>query len=149
MLINKTKLSNSYLSVEEDELYQRGLIITDDIAINPILDFNHYTEAIVSIVKKSYPKFTIGLFGDWGTGKTTLMNSVYNLLANDNNTILVRFETWRYEREEQFALVPLLKTIAFALPEEEKFQGLKQKLKRGAVNFLKKTPDIVSSLVSK
>jgi len=136
------------LSVKEDE-YQRGLIITDDIAIDPILDFNLYTNAIVKIIKDSYPKFTIGLFGDWGTGKTTLMNSVYRILQSDKNSILVRFETWRYEREEQFALIPLLKTIAFALPDEKQFQSLKQKLKRGAINFLKKSPDIASSLISR
>src|SRR5215469_16872962 len=136
------------LSIKEDE-YQRGLIITDDIAIDPILDFNLYADAIVKIIKDSYPKFTIGLFGDWGTGKTTLMNSIYARLQNDDNSILVRFETWRYEREDQFALIPLLKTIAFALPDEKQFQPLKRKLKRGAINFLKKTPDIVSSILSK
>ena len=131
------------MSIKDNE-YQRGLIITDDIAIDPILDFNLYTNAIVKIIKDSYPKFTIGLFGDWGTGKTTLMNSIYYLLQDDKkNSVLVRFETWRYEREEQFALIPLLKTIAFALPDEERFQSLKQKLKRGAIKFLKKTPDIV------
>ena len=43
----------------------RGLIITDDIAISPILDFNLYSNAILNIVKNSYPKFTIGLFGGW------------------------------------------------------------------------------------
>ena len=128
---------------------RRGLIITDDIAIDPILDFNLYTNAIIKIIKDSYPKFTIGLFGDWGTGKSTLMNSIYKMLQKDNTSILVRFETWRYEREEQFALIPLLKTIAFALPDEKQFQSLKQKLKRGAVNFLKKTPDIVTSIISK
>ena len=62
--------------LDDDELYQKGLIITDDIAIDPILDFNSYRDAIVNIVRKSYPKFTIGIFGDWGTGKTTLMNSI-------------------------------------------------------------------------
>jgi GTPase SAR1 family protein len=136
------------LSIKEDE-YQRGLIITYDIAIHPILDFNLYTNAVVKIIKDSFPKFTIGLFGDWGTGKTTLMNSIYAKLQNDNQAVLVRFETWRYEREEQFALIPLLKTIAFALPDEKQFQPLKQKLKRGAIGFLKKTPDIVSSIISK
>jgi uncharacterized protein YjbI with pentapeptide repeats/GTPase SAR1 family protein len=137
----------SHLSVQEDE-YQRGLIITDDIAIEPILDFNLYTNATVKIIKESYPKFTIGLFGDWGTGKTTLMNSIYKKLQTDNETILVRFETWRYEREEQFALIPLLKTIAFALPNEKQFQALRQKLKRGAINLFKKSPDIASSILS-
>ncbi len=50
----------------------------------------------------------------------------------------MKFETWRYEREEQFALIPLLKTIAFALPQENRFEDLKNKLKRGAINFIKK-----------
>src|SRR5215469_3263306 len=84
------------LSIKEDE-DQLGLIITDDIAIHPILDFNLYTNAIVEIIKNSYPKFTIGIFGDWGTGKTTLMNSIHKTLQNDNSTHRIRFETWRYE----------------------------------------------------
>ena len=125
------------------------MIITDDIAIEPILDFNLYRDAIVNIIRNSYPKFTIGIFVDWGTGKSTLMDSVDKKLQHeDEDIVIVRFETWRYEREEQFALIPLLKTIAFALPEEEQFQNLKQKLKRGAINFIK-TPDIISSILSK
>jgi predicted KAP-like P-loop ATPase len=133
-----------------DDSYQKGLIITDDISFDPILDFNLYRNAIVNIIKNSYPKFTIGIFGDWGTGKTTLMNAINESLEeSDKNIVRVRFETWRYEREEQFALVPLLKTIAFALPDDEKFRPLKEKLKRGAINFLKRTPEILSSLISK
>ena len=55
--------------LENELAQQRGLIITDDIAIDPILDFNLYTNAIVNIVKNSHPKFTVGLFGDWELGK--------------------------------------------------------------------------------
>jgi len=135
-------------SIDEDP-YQKGLVITDDIAMDPILDFNLYRNAIVNIIRNSYPKFTIGIFGDWGTGKTTLMNSIERALQKDNNLIVVRFESWRYEREDQFALVPLLKTIAFALPDDPVFQSLKHKLKTGGITFLKKTPEIVSSIVSK
>jgi ABC-type phosphonate transport system ATPase subunit len=61
------------LVIAEDKNLQNGLIIVDDIAIDPILDFNLYGRAISKIITKSYPKFTIGIFGDWGTGKTTLM----------------------------------------------------------------------------
>jgi GTPase SAR1 family protein len=133
----------------EADPFQKGLIITDDIAIDPILDFNSYRDAIVNIVRNSYPKFTIGIFGDWGTGKTTLMNSIDKVFQKDKDLVTVRFETWRYEREEQFALFPLLKTIAFALPSEEKYSDLKQKLKRSARNLIRKTPDFLTSLVSK
>ena len=116
---NESQPSQNDTSITDaPDLYQKGLIITDDIAIDPILDFNLYRNAIANIIQNSYPKFTIGIFGDWGTGKTTLMNSIDKALQNDNNIITVQFETWRYEREEQFILIPLLKTIAFSLPEE-------------------------------
>ena len=132
----------------EDELFQRGLILTDDIAIDPILDFNLYANAIVNIVRNSHPKFTIGIFGDWGTGKTTLINAVDKVLQTDKDLIIIRLEPWRY-KQEQFPLVSLLKSIAFALPAEKQFQVLKQKLETSAINYLKKTPDILTSIISK
>jgi hypothetical protein len=39
----------------EDELIQSGLILTDDTVIDPILDFNLYSNAIVNIIKNSHP----------------------------------------------------------------------------------------------
>ena len=126
----------------KSHLYQKGLIITDDIAFDPILDFSLYRDAILNIIRNSYPKFTIGILGDWGTGKTTLMDSVDRILQSDEDIFTVKFEAWRYEREEQFALMPLLKTIAFTLPNEPILHDLKQKLKRGAINLLKKTPKL-------
>ena len=132
----------------EDELFQRGLILTDDIAIDPILDFILYRDAIVTIVKNSYPKFTMGIFGGWGTGKTTLINSIDKALQTEKDLIIVRLEAWRY-KQEQFALVSMLKTIAYALPAEKRFEDLKQKLETSAISFLKKTSDILTSIITK
>ena len=36
----------------------------------------------------------------------------------------------------------------FALPAEKQFEELKQKLETSAINFLKKTPDILTSIIS-
>ena len=132
----------------EDKVFQKGLILTDDIADDPILDFNLYADAIANIIRNSQPRFTIGIFGDWGTGKTTLINAVDKILQTDKDLIRVRLEAWRY-KQEQFPLVSLLKSIAFALPTEKQFEVLKQKLETSAINFLKKTPDILTSIISK
>ena len=132
----------------EDDLFERGLILTDDIAIDPILDFNLYRNAIVNIVKTSHPKFTIGIFGEWGAGKTTLINSVDNALQTDKSLIRVRLEAWRY-KWEQFPIASLLKSIAYALPAEKQFEDLKKKLETSAINFLKNTADILTSIISK
>lgn len=66
-----------------------------------------------------------------GTGKTTLMNLIDETLKQDKDLVTMRFKSWRYEREEQFALVPLLKTFAIGLPNDPILYDLKRKLKRG------------------
>ena len=119
-------------SHNEDKL-QRGLIITDDISYSPILGIKYYKNIIIETIKKSYPKFSIGIYGDWGTGKTTLMNLVFDELKEENNNsiIPVWFNAWRYERENQFALFPLLQTIANSIPENE---GEKKKNVKKTIN---------------
>ena len=76
---------------------QKGLILTDDVTLKPI-NLEKYSNAIVKIVKESYPKFTIGIFGDWGTGKTTLMNLIEENIKGDKNTFIVKFEAWQLKR---------------------------------------------------
>jgi predicted KAP-like P-loop ATPase len=95
------------LLINEALKYQRGLIITDDVAVDPILDFELYRNAIVNIIKNSYPKFTIGIFGEWGAGKTTLMKSIEKEFEKDfekdkENIICVWFDAWKYENEKEF-----------------------------------------------
>ena len=48
-----------------------------------------------------------------------------------------------------FPLASLLKSIAYTLPADKEFENLKQKLETSAINFLKRTPDILTSIISK
>jgi len=63
---------------------------------------------------------TVGVFGAWGSGKTSLMKMIQRLLdercqQNEIPEILpVFFEAWRYEHEP-VPLIPLLKTIECTL----------------------------------
>jgi GTPase SAR1 family protein len=103
-----------------------GMIITDDVACKPVLDFEAYRDTVVKMIMKSHPKFSIGIYGEWGSGKTTLMQSIYDNLEkkeggnnNSNDPIIpVWFNAWRYDREEHFALILLLKTIEINIPEK-------------------------------
>lgn len=98
------------------------MIITDNKAFNPILDFTLYRDAIVNMINNSYPEFTIGIFGDWGNGKTTLMDSVKKILDGEQfkkNIHTVWFDVWKYKNEKEFALIPLLKTINYSFPDDK------------------------------
>lgn len=132
----------------DTSLTQPGMIITDDFALNPILNFDAYRDAIVKMIMESHPKFSIGIYGEWGTGKTTLMKRVEDKLKerSDNNILTVWFNAWRYEREDQFAITALLKTIGYAMGEHPIYKELKPILLR-AVKII--TKGFLSEIASK
>jgi predicted KAP-like P-loop ATPase len=61
----------------------------------------------------STPRFTIGIFGGWGTGKTTLMEMIQKRLqeANSSDILVVWFDAWKYEKEKYLAIVPFIRSI--------------------------------------
>ena len=112
-------------------------ILTDEVEVKPFMDYDIYSETIVRLVKGSKPNFSIGIYGEWGTGKTTLMKSIEQRLKSEEDILTVWFNAWRYEREEQFALVSLMKTIAYKMDEHPKYEKVKQVLLKSIVSASK------------
>lgn len=58
------------------------------------------------------PALVVGVFGEWGAGKSRLLQSIADELPPNRDehelTVVVPFNAWRYEREEHL-LVPLLR----------------------------------------
>lgn len=129
-----------------------GKIIPDIYSEDPDEYTRSYANAIVDTIKESHPHYSIGLYGEWGSGKTTLMKEIYKQLTEqdeNNNIIPIWFNAWRYEHEEQFAIIPLLKTIAYAIPDDKnELKPLKEKIKKGGLNILKRLPDIIPEIAS-
>ena len=88
-------------------------ILLDVPVEDGVLGFDNYRDALNSIIKSSDPHFTIGIFGGWGTGKTTLMKMMRKQL-DEEGEITVWFNPWQYEKEEHLML-PLLQTIELEL----------------------------------
>jgi ABC-type Mn2+/Zn2+ transport system ATPase subunit len=44
------------------------------------LGFEDYAEALVNIILESESPFTIGILGEWGVGKTSLMQTMFEKL---------------------------------------------------------------------
>jgi predicted KAP-like P-loop ATPase len=101
-----------------------GICIVTDEAITDALDFDNYSQAISNIITNSVPRFTVGIYGGWGTGKTTMMQMIQNHLRTKNTTekyknniLTIWFDSWRYENEQFSALVPFVRTIILHLEE--------------------------------
>ena len=59
------------------------------------LNFNYLAEQVVEISKdEKLSPATIGVYGDWGSGKSTLMKMVKKSLDADKNTLTVEFNGW-------------------------------------------------------
>jgi hypothetical protein len=85
-------------------------VLLDDPAAAPALGYDDYARAFSDVIRHSQPQFAIGIFGDWGSGKTTLMRAIERQLDRDRQVVCVWFNAWRYEREADL-IVPLLDTL--------------------------------------
>lgn len=88
-------------------------ILLDTPSAEPALGFERTALALSHVITESDPRFAIGIFGGWGSGKTTLMKAIQSTLPSDN-VVVVEFNAWRFEREPHL-LIPLIDTIQTAL----------------------------------
>src|SRR5688572_7883704 len=100
-----TDSSDSFSSASPNEPVQLSSleegyrIVLDLPSRSPALGFDQYARVLKDIIVKSEPQLAIGVFGEWGVGKTTLMLALKERLRVEEH-ITVQFNAWRYEREE-------------------------------------------------
>jgi KAP family P-loop domain len=90
-----------------------GHILLDVPAADPAFGFKEIARALADIIQASEPRFAVGVFGSWGSGKSTLMDAIAARI-DTTKAIVVPFNAWRYEREPHLIL-PLLDTIRGSL----------------------------------
>ena len=69
--------------------------------------------------EKNLP-ITIGLYGDWGSGKSSILKILENELYQEEDVIVVYFDGWAFESFDD-AKMALIQGIVDALEKEEKF----------------------------
>ena len=73
--------------------------ILDDLPTDKdALDFMPYVETLVDVCKTASTPLTIGVFGTWGSGKTSLMKMVQKKLPEGYT--VAWFDAWKYDKEE-------------------------------------------------
>jgi hypothetical protein len=102
----------------------RGLSVLSDAPAGhagDLLEFSRYVEPLTEVIMNDATQtpFTVGVFGGWGSGKSSLLEMIDQKLAGDHDqeVVRVRFNPWIYRRESNI-LIPLLYTLQDTLAED-------------------------------
>jgi hypothetical protein len=108
---------------------------SDNESTVDLLGFQHLVSAVTSIIKnESLLPATIGIYGDWGSGKSSLVRMVETTLAADEDVVVLSFNGWLFEGYED-AKTALMGTV---LEELQDHQTFIKKAGDGAKKLLKK-----------
>ena len=95
----------------------------DKPAARDYLDYNSYAATLADLIDKTQTPLTVGVFGAWGSGKTTLMGMIESALREIEKTpdgrrfMLVRFEAWKYYKEDALWRAMLLRVLDALRPD--------------------------------
>jgi len=76
------------------------------------IDIINFAESIAGFISTCETPMTIGLQGDWGTGKTSLMNMIKCYLPK-NNFYKIDVNTWHYSmfRQDEYLGIVIIKSL--------------------------------------
>ncbi len=80
---NKYKIIN----IPDEEI-----ILKEDELLNSLT----YVNELINKIKEIKIFSIIGLYGMWGSGKSSIIKTVENKLANDKNYVFINYDAWKY-----------------------------------------------------
>lgn len=126
---------------------KRMAVVLDDFSDIDQIGYDEYSEGLVEMIRSVGAKgekgsFTIGVFGQWGQGKTSMLRQIEKKLneidTKDEKEILtVWFNPWQFTGEEHI-IIPFFHTLVSYLEEfKEKKEKKTEKIAKSITNFLK------------
>ena len=114
------EIQNNTVTLQElyqgqmDKQSDTMILLDEDVVDYDLLHRKELIESISTTIKNCYPnkKFVLSLSGNWGSGKTTILNLVKKQLQDcqENIIIIDDFDPWNFE-DEAALLGAILDTI--------------------------------------
>lgn len=98
------------------------------------LKFKEYVETLNEIVLTSESPLAIGIYGEWGSGKTSLMKLTQNSFKNEDSIKTLWFDAWKYDKVEDLRVALIFSIIKHI----ESDQKISSNIKTKAFDLLKK-----------
>jgi predicted KAP-like P-loop ATPase len=86
---------------------------------------NRISDLIIHQSKKHHSCFTIGIYGRWGEGKTSLMNMVCDNLKDQRRIKIIHFNPWLFKDQESL-LVDFFKTLQSGITNKKVVEKIKR-----------------------
>lgn len=88
-----------------------------------LLDFDYLVDVAKNIIlNDNLTPSTIGIYGDWGSGKSSLMDMIITDLSKDKDFLCIKFNGWLFEGYED-AKIALIGTILDEIAKKRKPLG--------------------------
>lgn len=86
-----------------------------------LLGYSAHAKLLENVVtnEKNLP-ITIGLYGDWGSGKSSILKILQERLESKNDAVVIYFDGWSFENFDD-AKMALIQGIIDSLEENKKF----------------------------
>ncbi len=96
---------------------------SDKETTEDLLGYTVHASLLKSVVtNENNLPVTVGLYGDWGLGKTSILKILEQELKKDDDSVVVYFDGWSFESFDD-AKMALIQGIVDGLEKEEKFSA--------------------------
>jgi len=98
------------------------------------LDINTHAVSLIKFIDQTNTPITVGIQGEWGSGKTSLINSIHHAFDSNDTVKQIWINSWEYSllSTPEEALLKIVNRIIDELLESDTDVGRKEAIKEGA-----------------
>ena len=102
-----------------------GRYHTDQATSDDLLRYDDFRAALYDVITQAETPLTVGVFGPWGSGKTSLMRMLRRKLEGEglDSRRTVWFTAWKYDRQEALWRAFILRVLDALYPRETEPAG--------------------------
>ncbi|WP_130855196.1 KAP family P-loop NTPase fold protein [Olivibacter jilunii] len=94
---------------------------SDNESLSDYIDYSHLLHAVTGLIDNpNLLPCSIGIYGDWGSGKSSLMKMIEHHYRSDKDVLIIRFNGWLFEGYEDAKTV-LMASIIDEIIAKRKF----------------------------